>query len=305
MPRSTGRTMGFELRHLRYFSALVEEHNFERAAARLGIAQPGLSQQILNLENILGTALLDRRRRSVQLTPAGQLFFEEARKILGQADVALAAIKRAGRGETGRISVGYVASAAYSGFFTESISKFRAVYPEVELQLVEMEMQKQLGQIAEGGLDFGYIRPPAPLPVGVRSERVLCENLFAALPSTHALAFKSAIDLIALSESTFITARQPPDVGFHNNTIKACREAGFAPKINAAGSDFTTILSMVAVGLGVALVPKSLECLQLPGVNYIKILNNRITSDLAVAYRAAERVPAVRAFIAQHRQTPA
>lgn len=295
--------MGFELRHLRYFTALVEEHNFERAAARLGIAQPGLSQQILNLENILGTALLDRRRRSVQLTPAGQLFFEEARKILTQADVALAAIKRADRGETGRISVGYVASAAYSGFFTASISSFQVVYPEVELQLVEMEMQKQLEQIAEGELDFGYIRPPAPIPVGVTSKLVLREDLFAALSSTHTLAYKSAIELSALSESTFITARQPSDVGFHSNTIKACREAGFTPKINAVGRDFTTILSMVAVGLGVALVPKSLDCLQLPGVNYIKILDTPITSDLAVAYRTAERVPAVRAFIEQHQKT--
>lgn len=291
---------GFELRHLRYFVALVEEQNYARAAARLGIAQPGLSQQILNLEAIVGVPLIDRSRRSVKLTVSGQLLYDEARKILTQTDSTLAALVRVGRGEAGRISIGYVASAAYSGALTEAISTFRALHPDVELQLLEIEMRHQLASIAEGVLDFGYIRPPAPVLPGLATHRILREPLVVALPVDHPLAFRAAIDPVLLADSTFITPRQPPDVGFHANTLAACNEAGFNPAISAVGRDFTTIASMVAVGLGIAVGPRSLSCLQLPGVRYVPLVSE-VTSDLTVAYRKTEASAAVRAFIAHHR----
>jgi DNA-binding transcriptional LysR family regulator len=276
---------------------LVEEKNFERAAARLGIAQPGLSQQILALESVVGISLLDRRRRSVHLTASGLLLFEDAQKILAQADATIMALHRAGRGQTGRISIGYVASAAYSGLFTKSLASFRAAYPEVELQLVEMEMRQQLSKISEGELDFGYIRPPAPIPEGLTTAIILKEPLVVVLSENHPLAHRSQIDLLDLSEATFITPRQPPETGFHSNTIEACEEAGFSPSISAVGRDFTTIASMVAVGLGLALVPASMRCLQLPGVRYVSLAESRTTSNLAVAYRRAETSATVRAFI--------
>ncbi|WP_454851984.1 LysR family transcriptional regulator [Rhizobium binxianense] len=304
MDRTTTRSAAFELRHLRYFVALAEEQNFERAAGRLGIAQPGLSQQILRLEAILGVSLLDRSRRLVRLTTPGKVFFEEAKKILSQSDAALKAVTRIGRGETGRISIGYVASAAYSGALVGSISTFRSAHPDVELQLVEMEMRQQLDHILEGTLDFGYIRSPAAISPGIAATVILREPMVAALPETHALACARTVDLAALSAETFITPHQPPDVGFHSNTIAACREAGFQPAINALGQDFTTIASMVALGLGVAIVPKSLDCLRLPGTCYVAISDTRITSDLAVAHRKTEPSPAVRAFIAHCRRTP-
>jgi len=287
----------FELRHLRYFTALVDERNFERAAARLGIAQPGLSQQIMNLEAIVGMPLLDRTKRSVNLTLPGQLLYADAKKLLAQADATVMALQRAGRGETGRISIGYVASAAYSGMFTKSLASFRAAYPDVELQLVEMEMRQQMAKISEGELDFGYIRPPAPVPEGLSTSVILKEPLVVALAEGHPLAHRGQIDLRDLTEATFITPRQPPDVGFHSNTIEVCGEAGFAPNISAVGRDFTTIASMVAVGLGLALVPASMRCLQLPGVRYVNLANSQTTSNLAVAYRRAETSTPVRAFI--------
>jgi DNA-binding transcriptional LysR family regulator len=293
-------TGAFELRHLRYFVTLAEERNFSRAAERLGIAQPGLSQQILNLEALLGTPLLDRSRRSVQLTLSGQVFLQEARKTLAQADAALAAVRRAGRGETGRISIGYVASAAYAGVLTASLAGFRATHPEVELQLTEMEMSLQLAAIAGGALDFGYIRPPVAVPDGVVTICVLREPLVVALGAAHALAGHDAIPLPGLREETFIAPRQAADVGFHHNAVAACRESGFEPTISATGRDFTTIASMVAVGLGVALVPRSLTCLQLPGLVYRPVTGSTTTSDLAVAYRRSEPAPAVRAFIRHH-----
>ncbi|MET7241876.1 LysR substrate-binding domain-containing protein [Methylobacterium sp. EM32] len=293
-------TGAFELRHLRYFVTLAEERNFSRAAERLGIAQPGLSQQILNLEALVGTSLLDRSRRSVQLTLPGQVFLQEARKTLLQADTALAAVRRAGRGETGRISIGYVASAAYAGVLTASLAGFRTTHPEVELQLTEMEMGLQLAAIAGGALDFGYVRPPVKVPDGVATTCVLREPLVVAVGAAHALADHETIPLAALSGETFIAPRQAVDVGFHHNAVTACRESGFEPTISATGRDFTTIASMVAVGLGVALVPRSLTCLQLPGLVYRPVTGSTTTSDLAVAYRRNEPAPAVRAFIRHH-----
>lgn len=295
------RADSFELRHLRYFTALVDERNFERAAARLGIAQPGLSQQIMNLEAIVGMPLLDRTKRSVHLTLPGQLLYADAKKLLADADATLAALKRLDRGETGRISIGYVASAAYAGSMLRSITSFRSSYPDVELQLTEMEMRMQLSSIAEGTLDFGYIRPPAPIPDGITTSIILKEPLVVVLPENHPLAYAKQLQLSALANETFITPRQPPDVGFHHNTISACNEAGFQPIISPLGRDFTTISSMVAVGLGIALVPKSLDCLMLPTIRYVPIIDNNVTSDLAIAHRKTEASPAVRAFITYNR----
>src|SRR5882757_6288040 len=175
----------FELRHLRYFVALAKERNFERAAANLGIAQPGLSQQILGLEAIVGMPLLDRNKRGVHLTITGELLLAEATKILSQSELTLASLRRVGRGETGRISIGYVASAAYSGAVVETISRYRQAFPEVHIKLAEMELRQQLVRIAEGELDFGYIRSPAQIPPGVVTHIVLKEPLIAVLPAGH------------------------------------------------------------------------------------------------------------------------
>ncbi|MGF6178837.1 LysR family transcriptional regulator [Ensifer sp. 4252] len=292
----------FELRHLRYFVALAEEQNFERAAARLGIAQPGLSQQMLKLEAITGASLLDRSRRSVRLTLAGQIFLEEAYKILTQCEAASAAVTRAARGESGRISVGYVASAAYTGVLIETLARFRESHPGVELNLIEIEMRLQLQKIAEGTLDFGFIRPPAAIPNGIVTTLMLQERFVVALPHSHRLADLPTVDLALLRDEVFITPRQPADVGFHRNTLVACQEAGFKPNIDSRGRDFTTIASMVAVGLGVALVPQSLECVRLPNIVYVPVSGCSIRSELAAAYRKVEPSPATRTFIAHCRR---
>ncbi len=233
----------FELRHLRYFCALVEEKNFERAAAKLGIAQPGLSQQIMALETILG-APLDRSRRAVQLTQSGEVLYREAVKILMQVDATMIAVNRAGRGEIGQISIGYVASAAYSGVVFETIRKFKQEYPDVSVNLVEMELRMQLTRISEGLLDMGFVRWPALLLPGLTSLVVRKEPLVAVLSETHPLAHQATIELPSLKDEIFITPRQPADIGFHGTTIEACHSAGFeltsapkrsiSPKLRAA-----------------------------------------------------------------------
>lgn len=288
-----------ELRHLRYFVATAEEMHFGRAAQRLGIAQPGLSQQIKILEDIVGTSLFDRTRRAVQLTLAGEILASEARKTIAQSEVALLAARQAGRGEVGRIAVGYVGSAAYTGMLTRVINKFRDDYPEVELQLSEMEMLEQLDQISEGKLDIGFIRPPVTLPVGITSVEVLQERLLLAIPSTHPLAARERVSLAAFNSDIFITPRHPPKVSFHKHTTQACQAAGFFPRLGPQGRDFVTITSMVSIGLGVALVPQSVKCIQLPDVRFKPIVGAQIYAELAVAFRRSEPSPAARAF-AQH-----
>ena len=297
------RNLSFELRHLRYFVALVEERNFERAAARLGIAQPGLSQQIMALEEILGTSLLDRTRRSVHLTQSGQVLYDEATKILAQADVAMVAVNRVSRGETGRVSIGYVASAAYSGAVVQSIRAYKRDHPGVEIELTEMELRKQLARIVEGLLDFAFIRGPAPIPDGLATHIIRREPIVLMVPDGHPLTLeRSAANLAGLTSETFLTPQQPRDVGFHGTTFAACKEAGFEPNINSTSWDFTGIGSMVAIGAGVAIVPKSLECVRLPGIRYVPLPYANVTSDLVVAYRKTEASPAVRAFIAHSKR---
>lgn len=288
-----------ELRHLRYFLTTVEEMHFGRAAERLGIAQPGLSQQIKTLEGIVGTPLFDRTKRAVQLTLAGEILASEARKTIAQSEMALLATRQAGRGEVGRIAVGYVGSAAYTGMLTKIINKFRDDYPAVELQISEMEMLEQLNQISEGKLDIGFIRPPIPLPVGITSVEVLQERLVLAIPSTHALAARERVPLAAFNSDIFITPRHPPKVSFHKYTTQACQAAGFFPRLGPQGRDFVTITSMVSIGLGVALVPQSVKCIQLPDVRFKQIVGKPIYAQLAVAFRRSEPSPAARAF-AQH-----
>jgi DNA-binding transcriptional LysR family regulator len=290
---------GIELRHLRYFIATAEELNFGRAAEKLGIAQPGLSQQIKALEDIVGTPLFDRTRRSVQLTLAGELFANEARKTIAQAEMALMAARQAGRGEVGRIAVGYVGSAAYTGMLTSILNEFRAAYPDVELQISEMEMLRQLDQISEGKLDIGFIRPPVKLPVGITCVQVLQERLLLAVPATHSLAGRERVPLSAFNGDIFITPRHPPNVSFHKYTTQACQAAGFFPRLGPQGRDFVTITSMVSIGLGVALVPQSVKCIQLPSIRFKQVAGKPIFAELAVAFRRSEPSPAARAF-AQH-----
>ncbi|TDT94947.1 LysR family transcriptional regulator [Azorhizobium sp. AG788] len=292
-----------ELRHLRYFLATAEELNYRRAAERLRIAQPGLSQQIKKLEEIVGTPLFDRTRRTVRLTLAGELFMHEARKTLAHAESAMLVARRAGRGEVGRIAIGYVGSAAYTGVLTTMVGKFRSSYPEVELQISEMEMQQQLDQLDQGRLDIGFIRPPVPLPVGIGTIPVLFEDIVLALPEAHPQGASEQVALASLNEDIFITPHHPPEVSFLKHTTSACRMAGFFPRLGPQGRDFVTIASMVAVGLGVALVPQSVRCIQVPGLQYRPIADAKVLAELAVAFRRSEPSPVARAFAAHARRS--
>lgn len=291
-----------ELRHLRYFLAIADEMNFGQAAEKLDIAQPGLSQQIKMLEHILGVTLFDRSRRRLRMTLAGEMFESEVRQIMAHVDHAIETTQRAGRGEVGRLAIGYVGSAAYTGMLTSLVGDFRVGYPKVDLAISELTMLSQLEQIAQGRLDIGFIRPPVPLPEGVAAIMLSAEDLFIALPAAHRSVGTDAVRLADLSEETFITPEHPPQVSFHAHTVKACGQAGFEPRLGPQGRDFMTISSMVSVGLGVALVPQSVSCVQLPNVVYRPLADPLPKAELSVAFRRGDASMAVRNFIALARK---
>lgn len=286
-----------ELRHMRYFLAVAEELNFGRAAERLGIAQPNLSQQIKSLEEIVGARLFNRTQRSVRLTSAGEHFLEEARQTLAHADTALVAARRAGRGEIGRLAIGYVGSATYTGVLVSILAAFRDDFPDVEIELSEQEMEHQVHEIAAGKLDIGFIRPPIDLPLGIGSSLLVREELSLALPSRHPLAQLDAVPLAKLRDEVFITPRHAPNVSFHKHTTDACLAAGFVPRMGPQAAHFVTIVSMVAIGLGVALVPRSCGCLDLPGVCYRPLADQPVYADLSVAFRRSEPSQPAKSFL--------
>lgn len=308
MDRPKRRGSGnIELRHIRYFIAIAEEMSFARAAEHLGVAQPGLSQQIKILEELLEVRLFDRSRRRPRFTLAGELFYEETRKIMAQLDVATQIARRAARGEVGRLAVGYVGSAAYTGMLTRVIGDFRENSPSVELSINELEMLSQLDAIAEGRMDIGFIRPPVPLPRNIETIPILFEDLVVALSAKHPVAMEPEIDLADLADDDFIIPRHSPQMSFHHHTVVACRKAGVEPRFGPQGRDFMTIASMVSIGLGVALVPQSTRCIQLPSLIYKPIKGRRVKAELAVAFRRGDHSPIVRAFIAiarHHMQKP-
>lgn len=296
------RANNLELRHLRYFLAVAEAMNFGQAADRLNIAQPGLSQQIKMLEQIIGVILFDRSRRQLRMTLAGELFLAEVQKVFTQVDHAVQTAQRAGRGEIGRLAIGYVGSAAYTGALTRLVGTFRETHPFINLDIAELEMLRQIDAIAKGVLDVGFIRPPVPLPDGVACVTVMREELLIVLPLTHPRAKQSVVSFVDLEKETFITPQHPHLVSFNAHTIEAGREAGFEPLIGPQGRDFMTIASMVSVGLGVALVPQSVQCIQLPNVVYRPLSGTTPMAELAVAYRRGDSSAAVRHFISLSRK---
>jgi DNA-binding transcriptional LysR family regulator len=299
---STNRGPAIELRHIRYFLAVAEELHFGRAAQHLRLAQPGLSQQISALEGLIGARLFHRNRRRVELTAAGEAFMPEARKIFVQAERAVLVAQQAARGELGRIKIGYVASAAYTGALRAIVSGFRKSHPDVELGLIEMEMRMQLDEMSEARLDIAFIRPPVRLPSEMAAFRILDEPVALAVPSEHPLAGKKRVALAQFSEEIFITPHHEQGVSFYEHTTQACRAAGFTPRMGPQGRDFVTIASMVSVGLGVALVPMSLQRIQLPGVVCKSISDVAITAELSIAYRTNEGSPSTLAFIEHARK---
>ena len=281
-----------ELRHLRYFVAVAEECHFGRAARRLHIAQPPLSQQIKQLETELGVQLLSRSTRRVDLTPAGAQYLERARSILANVDAARDEAQLIRDGRMGRVTIGFTGSATYE--LLPGMSRtLRTELPGLELDLRgELLTPSQVTGLVDGTLDIGFLRPPVQVPE-VEVHPLRREPLVVVLPETHAQAGRTHVALADLAEEPFITYPSQHRSVVHDAVLDACQTAGFTPRATEV-AETSTLVSFVAAGLGVALVPESVQHLRITGAVYRPLADTSPTVELAVATRRGETSPAIR-----------
>lgn len=304
-----------ELRHLRYFIAVAEEAHITRAAERLGIQQPPLSQQIQALERELDVQLFRRKPRGVELTDAGRALLVDARAILAQVDHALAATRRTARGEQGRLVVGFTSSSPFIPFVPRVIRAFGERYPLVSLVLEETGTGEMIEALRKELIDAAFIRSPAPDPSGIIVHPLLEEAMVVALPAGHALSSSTqnrddqnrdatGLKLAALAGETFILYRRPVGPGLHDAIIAACHGAGFSPRVGQEAPRILSTLSLVAAGLGVSLVPASLQRLRMDGVVFRQLTDETPPkAPLNLAHRRGESSAVVRRFIELVRRT--
>lgn len=278
-----------ELRHLRYFIAVAEERHFGRAAARLHMAQPPLSTQIRQLEAELGFQLFARTTRRVELTDAGRSYLEHARAILDAVDVAGRQSLRVAEGLEGRLAIGCVGSATYDLMprFTRAL---RATLPAVEVAIRgEMLVADQVDALTSGDLDLALLRPPVHEPA-LKLRSLRSDRLVVAVPDSHHLATRRNIDVRALDGEPLVVHSSQGSVMFRL-VRDMCESAGFSPLVSHEVVETSTLVSFVAAGLGIAVVPEGVSKLGVPGVRYSRLKG--ATVELSVATRAGDARPLV------------
>jgi len=275
--------MGIELRHLHYFIAVAEELNFSRAADRLHMAQPPLSQQIRQLEEELGFPLFHRTKRRVALTEAGHIFLTQARQVLQQLEHAIQIGRQASRGEVGQLTVGFVSSTAYN-ILPFVLQAFRRSIPNVKLELQELTTREQVQAVLDGKLDIGFVRPPIKSPE-LASTVIFRESLIVALPETHSLHKRKKVSVKALANEPFILFPRIVAPGLHDLILSLCLQAGFNPQVTQEAIQMQTIVSLVAAEMGVAIVPFSLQNLQRQGVIYKPLQETTPLAEVVVICR--------------------
>jgi DNA-binding transcriptional LysR family regulator len=292
-----------ELRQLRYFVAVADELHFRRAAARLHISQPPLSQQIAALESELGCRLLERTRRRVELTPAGAAFLRDARAMLAELDVAVSTARAIDAGQAGVLRVGFVGSALLS-IVPAAVQRFRRARPDVEVELRERSTVEALRSLGTGVVDVGLVRPPIEPDDTLRAEVVMRERTIAAIPAGHELAKLRRIPLRRLAAAPLVLFPRRQAPGFHDLLIGRLAATGTPPHVVQYAPEMLTIIGLVAAGIGVSPVPASVAHLALDGVTY-RPLSGAPDSELVAVTRAGDEGTLVRAFVAEARDAAA
>lgn len=281
---------------MRYFVAVAEEKNFRRAAERLLIAQPALSQQITKFEKELRTPLFERTTRRVELTDAGRVLLEEGRRVLADAEHARAAVDRVVHGEAGLLRIGFVSSAALQ-IVPATVLALKQAHPGVQVELTESTTDPQLRAIVVGELDVGLVRE-VDYAKDLVVRPLLRERLILAVHRSHPFAERTSIRLAELAGEPFLTFPRHQVSRLYDHISALCHHAGFRPEVAQEAVQFPTLLGLAAANTGVTIVPASLRALNLAELRYVEIADPEATSTLSIAYRADRQPPAtVRDFL--------
>lgn len=285
-----------ELRHMRYCVAIAEEASFTRASARLRIAQPALSRQIKAVEREIGFDLFQRLSHGVALTEPGRVFISGARATLAEAEAAIQNARRAGRGELGLLRIGFTGSASFNPFVTGAIRDFRAAYPDVEVELVEETTSSLLERFAAGRLDVAFMRPAPGEVDHLSSHRAVTEPLVVAMPSGHAQAGRRNVPLKALADDAFVLYPRRNGRALFDLIVATCQSAGFSPKILQVAPQLTSVVNLVATGIGVSIVPASMAQVATAGVVY-RPLTKAPRASITLVHRSAPEPRSAAIFI--------
>lgn len=291
--------MNIELRQLRYFVAVAEENHFGRAAARLHMTQPPLSQTIQALEASLGTPLFLRTKRSVVLTAAGLALLPEARRILQQAGALPDLARRAASGESGLLSLSFVSTADYS-VLPPLLREFRERYPQAQIDLREATTDVQIEDLMQGRIDAGLLIPPLHDKAKAELDylTVLSEPLVLAAPDgVKALRGKTSVMLKSVADLPLIIFPRRIAPAFHDAILGCFRDAGLTPRIGQEAIQMQTIVGLVSAGMGIALVPQSVSNLKRPGVEYKPLSGKAVTVETGLAWRRDNTAPVLHTFL--------
>jgi DNA-binding transcriptional LysR family regulator len=285
-----------ELRHLRYFVAVAEELHFTRAAERLNMAQPPLSQQIRQLESELGVQLFQRTKRQVKLTAAGKNFLKNVYKILIDLDKTCDSAQRAQKGEIGNIVVGFTGTATYD-ILPKLLQPYRSEFPFVDISVLQLSTTDQIQSLLNGEINIGILCAPIKNSQ-LNFEVIHQEPFIIAMPRNHPLASKSGpIEVQEFSKELFIMIPRNSGQIYYDTIINICHNAGFSPNITQEVHELHTSISLVAAGMGVALVPDSIQNLRVRGITYRQLKNSVSTLKTALAWRNDETSPLVHTLL--------
>lgn len=283
--------MNIELRHLRYFVAVAEELHFGRAAQRLNISQPPLSQQIIQLETETGARLFNRTNRSVQLTAAGQQLLSDARAILLQVEQAADRAARLHRGEEGELRIGFTSSAPFTAVVSDALFRFRQRWPQVHIQMQEINTRQQLAPLHDGRLDLGVMRN-TPLPADLRHQLLLSEPLYAVVHKAHPLADADKISVTALAAEPFVFFDPQGGTALYSDILALLHRYHIKPFITQEVGEAMTILGLVATGLGVSILPASFRRARLADLVWLPLAEEDAISELWLVWSAGREINA-------------
>lgn len=293
-----------EFRQLRYFLAVAEHLHFTLAAERLGIAQPPLSHQIMKLEREIGTRLFIRHPRRVELTEAGRIFKERARRVLDEAEDALEHVRKAARGESGQISIGFAGSTVFHPAVATTLRRFRQQYPQVMIKTEESNSTALLDKVIDEQVDCALIRLPLHCR-DLRVEPLVDEDMIAVLPSGHALGRRRQLKLEQLATESFILFPRAIGPDLYDSIISACRAAGFSPRVEMESPQISSTINMVAAGFGVTIIPASIRQLLATGISYHPLAKPPLKTAIALISRPREPSVIVQHFLQSLREVAA